>query len=487
MQADSIYGILAVLPIALLLIVSLWKSVKAGVYAGLAVTAVLFFVWDSNWLAFPASFIAAFVDTVNILMIVFGALLLYSTMEQKGFVEGIKGSLQGVHSDKGFQFYFLAFFLTAFFESVAGFGTPGAIVPLLLVSMGFPAVMSISAVLLIDGLFAVAGAVGTPVAAGFVAPLGLSSELAQEIYRYAAPAVAIAGLLILWYINRFLLGKNGVSIKYSWPIYLSLMLPFAGLSYYLTELTGVVSAIIMGAVCYIFFFTNKKLDWQCWLPYILLVGILLLPKLMPSLGAVLALEVPFEELLGTEVSASIKPLRSPLLPFVVATAFAIFLSKEYSISLKPVLSKTGSVFLVLFPSLAITRLMLSSGVDMPSMVESLASVFVKSGEIYPIISPLIGVLGAFITGSTTVSNVIFGPVQLNAAQSLALPESVVLALQLAGASLGNAVCLFNIIAAAAVAGVDDYSDILKKNILPIAGATAIVGLLGYLVIKVGFV
>ena len=143
-----------------------------------------------------------------------------------------------------------------------------------------------------------------------------------------------------------------------------------------------------------------------------------------------------------------------------------------------------AVFLILFPSLVITRLMLASGTSMPSMVEALAAVFVASGGAYPVLSPLIGVLGAFITGSTSVSNIIFGPVQYNAARDLQISAEVVLALQLAGASPGNAICLFNIIAASAVAGVENYSDILKKNMLPILGATAVVSLPGYLLVTV---
>ena len=136
--------------------------------------------------------------------------------------------------------------------------------------------------------------------------------------------------------------------------------------------------------------------------------------------------------------------------------------------------------LVLFPSLAITQLMLNSGgSEFPSMIEEIAAVFVQSGEIYPLFSPLIGVIGSFMTGSTTVSNIIFGPVQYNAAQSLAFDPAIILGLQLAGASLGNAVCLFNIIAAAAVAGIDDFNAILKKNLLPVLLASLAIAALGY--------
>jgi lactate permease len=166
----------------------------------------------------------------------------------------------------------------------------------------------------------------------------------------------------------------------------------------------------------------------------------------------------------------------------MAAAFALYRAKSYTVNLKPVVSKTTAVFLVLFPSLGITQLMLNSGHDMPSMIDSLAGVFVQAGDTYPVFSPLIGIIGAFVTGSTTVSNIIFGSVQYNAAMSLSIQPEIILGLQLAGASLGNAVCLFNIIAAAAVAGISNFKGVLKKNLVPVLLTSVISTILGYLLI-----
>ena len=128
--------------------------------------------------------------------------------------------------------------------------------------------------------------------------------------------------------------------------------------------------------------------------------------------------------------------------------------------------------------------MLSSGSQMPSMVSSMATLFTKTGAAYPILSPFIGVVGTFITGSTTVSNIIFSSVQYNAAENLSLSKEIILAMQLNGASLGNAICLFNIIAAAAVAGVSKYVSILHKTILPILIATLVTSLLGIMLLTI---
>ena len=41
-----------------------------------------------------------------------------------------------------------------------------------------------------------------------------------------------------------------------------------------------------------------------------------------------------------------------------------------------------------------------------------------TGSLYPLFAPIVGALGAFLTGSGTNSNVLFGPLQIAAAQGL---------------------------------------------------------------------
>jgi len=482
-MTEPVYNILSFLPILTLLVLSLWKGVRTGIYVGFVVTTLIFFLMGSEFITFIASLFSAFVGTINILMIIFGAVFLYHIMEQKGYLSGIKDSLSRIHPDRNFRFFFLALFLTAFFESVAGFGTPGAIVPLILISIGFSPVLSIASVLLIDGFFAISGAVGTPVIAGLEIPLGLSPDTIGSVYLYASLSILLSGFLVIFFIYRYLKKETGSHVTSSgWILYLAILVPYVLGSYFLRELTGIIASVIMAAFAYIFLFKEKSFQWKPWIPYILLVLLLLLPKIFPRFGELLSYEMNFSSIYGTGVNASLQPFRSPLIPFLASAAFALYRVKDFSVDLKPVVSKTVAVFLVLFPSLGITQLMLNSGQEMPSMVDSLASVFVRAGNTYPVFSPLIGIIGAFITGSTTVSNIIFGSVQYNAALSLNMQPEIILGMQLAGASLGNAVCLFNIIAAAAVAGISNFKEILRKNLIPVLFTSLICTMLGYMLI-----
>lgn len=61
-------------------------------------------------------------------------------------------------------------------------------------------------------------------------------------------------------------------------------------------------------------------------------------------------------------------------------------------------------------------------------------------------------LGSFFSGSTTVSNLTFGGIQLIAAKNIGVSHTAMLALQATGGSAGNGICLNNIIAACTVVG-----------------------------------
>ena len=475
------YPLWSFLPILALLLISLWRGVKPAVYVSLLLTTLIFFLSGSGLPPFLASLVSALVGTLNILMIIFGALLLYYVMAQQGYIEGIQVSLSQIHSRREVRFLFLALFLTAFFESVAGFGTPGAIVPLLLVSLGFSPVLAIAVVLLIDGIFAVSGAVGTPVIAGMETPLGLSVAQTTAIYQWAAVSMAAGGVAIMAFVHRYLRREAEGPLGWQgWGMFAAIMLPYVLLVGVLKELTGIVAALIMAGFAYAFVFEQRRIPLRSWTPYGLLVLLLLLPKLIPPLAEFLTFELAVEGLFGTQVGAGLQPLRSPLVPFLAATAFALYQAKDYRVQLKPVLTKTGAVFVILFPSLAITQLMLNGEGELPAMIDALAGVFGQAGPLYPLVSPIIGVIGAFMTGSTTVSNIIFGPVQDSAAQALGFDQALILGLQLAGAALGNAVCLFNIIAAATVAGVEDFRGILQKNLLPVLLASLLIAAVGFL-------
>jgi len=74
------------------------------------------------------------------------------------------------------------------------------------------------------------------------------------------------------------------------------------------------------------------------------------------------------------------------------------------------------------------------------------------------INAFIGALGSFFSGSTTTSNLTFGEVNMIAAANLGLDPSFLLAMQCAGATLGNMICINNIISAKTVMGLMEVQE-----------------------------
>lgn len=93
----------------------------------------------------------------------------------------------------------------------------------------------------------------------------------------------------------------------------------------------------------------------------------------------------------------------------------------------------------------------------------------------------IGALGSFITGSCTVSNLLFSNFQYGVSQSLNLPAEVICTLQAVGGAMGNMICIHNIVAASATVGLAGVEGmIFKRTIVPMLIYGVIVGLIGML-------
>jgi lactate permease len=142
------------------------------------------------------------------------------------------------------------------------------------------------------------------------------------------------------------------------------------------------------------------------------------------------------------------------------------------------LGRMSSIAPIIFLSVFISQLMLNSGGSNPSMTDFIARSLALSNLGFENLSVFIGVIGAFISGGNTISNVVFGPSVLQASDMLSKNSSVSLALLSSGGAIGNAICLFNIVAACSIAGIKDQRSILKINAIPVLCCAVVVGLIG---------
>jgi len=127
---------------------------------------VAFFAWGIPWITIGASVIQGIIVALGLLWIVFGALLLLSTLTKSGAIDSIKAGFVSISPDRRIQVIIIAWLFGSFIEGAAGFGAPAAVVAPLLLALGFPAVAAVLAGLIIQSTPVSFGAVGTPMLTG---------------------------------------------------------------------------------------------------------------------------------------------------------------------------------------------------------------------------------------------------------------------------------------------------------------------------------
>jgi lactate permease len=88
------------------------------------------------------------------------------------------------------------------------------------------------------------------------------------------------------------------------------------------------------------------------------------------------------------------------------------------------------------------------------------------GLAFPAVAPWIGALGAFMTGSNTNSNVLFGALQMRTAGFLGYRVALILAAQTAGAALASVMAPTKVVVGASTAGMAGREgDVMRKLLL----------------------
>ncbi len=234
---------------------------------------------------------------------------------------------------------------------------------------------------------------------------------------------------------------------------------------------------------------------KAWSPYLFLAGLLVLSRLpqLPLKSWLSNFKVSWNGILGTEISASSTPLYLPGTILVIVGVITVFLHKMKWPEVKAALSESAKMLLgagfVLIFTIPMVRIYINSGgnpLNLPGMPIVMAEwVAASVGEIYPLFAPSIGALGAFIAGSNTVSNLMFSLFQFGVAERLAMPTTLIVALQAVGAAAGNMIAIHNVVAASATVGfLGKEGLVLRKTIIPTLYYVFWVGILGLLAIHV---
>ena len=482
--------LLALLPLAVfvLLLAGLQQSAAmAGLLSAalsLALAVIAFgYPADPTSLLGPA-LEAAFTSTA-ILWIIFPALGIFEFQAHTGANERIGAWLASISSRPQITALLIAWFFALFLEGAAGFGTPVALAAPMLVALGFPPMRALLMALFGHAAGVSFGAVGTPIVplldAAAVDPRSLSLLI-------LVPHAVMGGLLVL--IVFRLARPLDTAGRASWlwvPAAAGLFFaPAAALAWSTGPELPTLGGALIGMLLFAVLAKRMRSDQHAGgartsgsllaaaMPYLLVLLLILLTRLVPPVAGLLR-DAELTWRIGQNFGGSVSPLYHPgTILFVALVASALIAARgtdALRLSLRGAAARLPPVAFALFSVLLLARLMVHSG-----MIDVLArSATGLAGNNWTIAAPLVGVLGAFVTGSATASNIILADFQVAAAGTSNLEPLFALAGQGFGAAIGNIIAPHNIVAGAATVGlIGREGDVLTRS-LPVCVLYALAG------------
>ena len=548
----GILALIASVPILVILYLMVfrsWPATKAMPVSWIIAVLLSLFVWRSPLNYVLAANIKGINSALEILTIIFGALVLLFTLKEAGALTAINQGFKSVSEDRRVQVILISWLFGAFIEGAAGFGTPAALLSPLLVSLGFPALAAVMVSLIANTTPISFGPVGVPTILGlgstlntpqineaitnagmtypdFVYQIGLWTAILHSIMAIFIPLIAVSIMTKFFGKNQSF--KDGLKI---WPYAIFAGLCFA-VPYLLTAwLLGPEFPSLFGGFIGLFILlpltkagflvpkekwdfperaswekewlgtitissseSNKKiLLSEAWLPYVLVGLLLVLTRVdfLPFKKFLKQFPILFNQIFGTEISSKLDPIYNPgIFPFIAVALLSIIIfnmnKNQITGAWKEAVTKIKSPVIDLLFTVPMVEVMQAGHSphgweSMPIVIAHFASQIFQGA--WPIFAPFIGAFGAFIAGSNTVSNMLFGMFQYSVADRLAISHIIVVSLQNVGGAFGVLICVFKIIAASATVGLNGKEGLLiRRTAVPMLIYGLVVGIAGFLLV-----
>jgi lactate permease len=469
--------LLALLPILAVLVLMLgfrWDGARAGTVGWLVALVVGALRFGAGWQVLAYAQLKGLLLALYVLYIIWGALLFYCVTDEAGAVETVGAGLLRLTPDRGLQALLLGWVFSAFLQGVGGFGVPVAVIAPLLVGLGFPALAAV-----------VIPSVGHPWAVGFgslgssmTAMVAATGRSAAEIAPWSAAMMGLTclgcGAATLWAAGGWPALKTGLA-----PLFVVGPVMAAVLFLVATHRMDVIGSMMAGlaglavGVAWAWWSGRKAkqadpqnayagngsrnkarmpLFWA-FAPYVLLVVIILSAELISPVKQFLnshaVISHQFPELVtargwitpaGKGRTIAVLGHAGALLTYASLAAYGLYRLRGYYRPGAERRIAQGVVKRALRSSLGTAAMVgMAATMEHAGMTYLLADGIAKvAGRAFPLVSPFIGALGAFMTGSNTNSNVVFGNLQQSVAMIIGVSPLVIIAAQMAGGSIGSA-------------------------------------------------
>ncbi len=421
----SLLALLPIITIGVLLVGLRWPAKYAMPVGYVVVVLIAAFVWQVGWLEIAASTIEGFIIALGLLYIVFGALLLLSTLNASGAIRSIRAAFTRISPDRRVQAVIIAWLFGSFIEGASGFGTPAAVAAPLLLALGFPAMAAVMVGLIIQSTPVSFGAVGTPILVGVHDGLAGAPNVQQSLdaagtdltaYVTGDVTIAVAGMhatvgtlipLFMVCMLTFFFGErrsvaDGLKVApFALFAAFAMTIPYVLVAWLLGPEFPALLGGLIGLMVVVFAaqrgflvpsqpwdFAPRKSwapEWmgrlvpdtrevtsedmgivRAWTPYVLVAVLLLLTRLLFA-EPLQAVTLEWANIFGTDAGADFAPVWSPGFVFLVAVVLTYLIHRmsprQISQSLMTAGTQIGIAAVALLCAVPMVRVFINSGAN----------------------------------------------------------------------------------------------------------------------------
>jgi lactate permease len=463
--------IVAVLPIATVLVLlgvlrrPAWQASLGGLVVGFVISIALWRLPVN--LALSAIANGAVFALWPVMWIVVNALLLYNIAVTSGRFDAFRDwILNHLPNDRRIILIVIGYCFGALLEGIAGFGTPIAITSSLLIAVGFPAMDALVFTLIFDTAPVAYGALGVPItvlgAVTHLSPTVLGAMVGRQLPLFA--------FLLPFYVITVYGGIR--SLRELWPVLLVSggffgFIQFLSSNYISYSLTDVLSSLgsLIATLLFLQVWKPKPNPayavremprvrrgaagvagvLEAWLPWIVVTIVVIVwttfaifkigdtkiawPGLNNAISITLYKGIPYGAVwdfqpLATGTAILVAAIITGLLVRLPAAAIGGCIAATWKQSRIPIFT----VMLIV----ALAYLMNYSGLNY-TLGLGVASV----GALFVLLSPFLGWVAVFLSGSDTSGNALFGNLQVVAAGQLNLDPVLFAASNSSGGVMGK--------------------------------------------------
>ncbi len=502
--------LLAASPVILLIAAILglnWSAPRAGAAAWLLALALALLAFGAARDHVAIASAKGLSLALFVLTIVWTSVYLFNLVHRLKGIDAIGRAMAALASDRLVQALLIGWGFSSFIQGVTGFGVPVAVSAPLLIMLGFPPARAAAMALVGHGWAVTFGSMGSSY---YTIQLvtGIEGEvIAPHMALLFGPVIIVSGMLVAQIHGGF------AALRRSLPIVVVSGALMAAAMYGLAladapQIASTVPAVLGMAALALLARTpllprapadetpgeyapagagdNAEPDARpmpfllAFMPYLMLIALSAfsqIPAVKEAVSGVQwSLDYPaFVTAQGFAVAAAenYAPLRilnhpAPLIFFSIVVSAGVYalagrwrrgaaaeaMRLTYAQTLGSTIGVTTMVMMAVVMADTGMTVLLARGIA------------TASGPLFPVVSPFIGLLGSFMSGSNTNSNVMFGLLQLETARALDIGAVTISSVQSIGASVGSPMAPAKVLVGAAVVGLAGKERDIFRIVIP---------------------